>query len=639
MRPEDLSAYSSPSDPQLHPDGIRVAYVVTRMDLDRDRYERRIWLWDGERARPFTAGPGDTRPRWSPDGSTLAFLRSGADPKSVPQAAVIAAEGGEASVLTGFALGATEAEWSPSGDRIAVIGVEWTEEWADHDEDERNRRPRRIRRAGYRYDNLGWRHDRTGHVYLVDPGGEGGSTALTSGEFHHSSLAWRPDGEVIAALAARHERRGIEPGSQAWGVPVGGGDPEALVGRGLWYHLSYDRSGAVHLVGIPDPAGFPGVLGLHRVEGGSAVPVAPELDRNVFCLAPAVTPPGPHWLQDGSSLNVVEDRGRLRVVRIEPDGSVRDVLGGDRLITGIAPDGEGSSFVFTATTPTDPGMLCRFDGSREAALHQPNAGFRTERIEPIPFTVEHDGVEIDAWAYLPRGEDRVPLLLNIHGGPATQYGYGFFDEFQVYASAGYGVIACNPRGSSGRGTDYVRVPVGIWDRERPEDLEDLVAVVDAALERFSRLDESRMGVMGGSYGGFMTARILAVDDRWRSAVPERGLYSFTSFSGTSDIGQWFPRWYLPGWGDEAGWGRLWKASPLARAHLISTPCLLVHSETDLRCPIEQAEQLHAVLLARGVESEILRFPGESHELSRSGKPKHRRERFEAILEWHARHLS
>jgi dipeptidyl aminopeptidase/acylaminoacyl peptidase len=232
----------------------------------------------------------------------------------------------------------------------------------------------------------------------------------------------------------------------------------------------------------------------------------------------------------------------------------------------------------------------------------------------------------------------VPLLLNIHGGPATQYGYGFFDEFQVYAEAGYGVVACNPRGSSGKGAAFVRAPVDAWEQERPVDLEDLLAVVEAALGRFPRLDAGRMGIMGGSYGGFMTARILAVDERWRSAVPERGLYSFTSFAGTSDIGHWFPGMYLRGRDFEDGWARLWRAGPLSKAHLIATPCLIVHSENDWRCPIEQAEQLHAVLVARGVESEMLRFPGESHELSRGGKPKHRRERFEAILDWHARHL-
>ncbi len=281
-----------------------------------------------------------------------------------------------------------------------------------------------------------------------------------------------------------------------------------------------------------------------------------------------------------------------------------------------------------------------WEDGEERVLTSLNAPFRDEvpLIEPHFFTVEHDGVDLDVWVLMPEGDDPVPPLLNIHGGPATQYGFGFFDEFQVYARAGYGVIGCNPRGSSGRGHDFVRVPVNRWVEERSPDLEDILAVVDASLDRFPRMDRDRMGIMGGSYGGLMTVKILGVDQRWKSAVPERGLYAMTSFAGTSDIGHRFPRMYLGPWSHE-DWQRLWDSSPLKVAHRITAPCLIIHSEHDWRCPIEQAEQLHAVLVANGTPAEMLRFPGSSHELSRSGKPKWRKERFEAILDWHARHLA
>jgi dipeptidyl aminopeptidase/acylaminoacyl peptidase len=604
MRLDDLASYANVSDPNLHADGIRIVFVVTTMDLDGDRYVRRLWLWDGERARPFTSGPGDTRPRWSPDGRRLVFLRTGREPKSVPQVAVMPAYGGEADVITQFDLGATEAEWSPDGTRVAVVGASWADDWAGLDDEERGRRPRRITRAGYRHDDLGWRHDRRSNLYLVDADGGGAVIPLTDGDVHDSGAAWRPDGGAIAFLSARHERRGVAPGTQAWEVPVTGGPPRPLVEVGLWYHVSYRPDGECFAIGVPDPADYPGVLGLHRLVAGGAVPFAGHLDRSVFSQGPPVAPAGPRWLEDGSCLVVLEDAGRLRVVRLARDGSSSDVLAGDRLITGVSPTPDGSGFAFAATSSTVPGALGWFDGSGERRLTDFNvpAGL----VEPESFSAQRDGVTIDAWAYLPEGDQRVPLLLNIHGGPAAQYGYGFFDEFQVYSGGGYGVVACN--------------------------------VVEAALERFPRLDPDRMGIMGGSYGGFMTAKILTVDDRWRSAVPERGLYSFASFAGTSDIGHWFPGMYLTGWDYEDGWERLWRAGPLAKAHRITAPCLVVHSEHDWRCPIEQAEQLHAVLAASGVETELLRFPGEGHELSRSGSPKHRRERFEAILDWHARHL-
>jgi dipeptidyl aminopeptidase/acylaminoacyl peptidase len=380
-------------------------------------------------------------------------------------------------------------------------------------------------------------------------------------------------------------------------------------------------------------------LGLWRAGEGGLEPVAGDLDRNVFPPAPPTSPPGPQWVDGDACLTVVEDSGRIRVVRIDSDGSVTDLAGGDRLITGVSSRFDGTAFAFTATSPTDPGELWWWEDGAERRLTNLNGGFIADAglIEPEHFVVDRDGVELDAWVLLPEGQDRVAALLNIHGGPATQYGFGFFDEFQVYAGGGYGVIACNPRGSSGRGRDFVRAPVGEWAEDRPVDLDDILTVVDAALDRYPRLDADRLGIMGGSYGGFMTIRILAVEDRFRSAVPERGLYAFTSFLGTSDIGYRFPRMYLgdPEPGDIE---ELWAASPLSRAHRITTPSLLIHSEGDDRCPIEQAEQLFGLLIANGVEAEMLRFPGGSHELSRSGKPRHRRERFEAILEWHGRHL-
>jgi dipeptidyl aminopeptidase/acylaminoacyl peptidase len=635
MRPEDLTAFATPSDPQLHPDGTRVAFVVARMDLDADRYERRIWLWDGTSARPFTHGPADTRPRWSPDGESLVFLRASGKEGEPAQVAQMPAQGGEATVLSSFSLGASEAEWSPDGSLLAVVGSEWLADLAGLDDDERKRRPRHIDRAGYRFDTQGWLSDRTASVFIVTPL-EDQPRRLTEG-FRDRSVVWRPDGGAVGFMSARHDRANIDPGVQAWEVPVDGGEVDSLVGVGHWDTLHYAPDGTRYLIGMPDLWTYPGVFGVHRVEGDTTVPVAAGLDRSFSPPSPSVTPGGLRFLSDGSFRCVIEDRTVNRVVTVHPDGTWEDTGPDERSITGMTTRSDGSAMALVSTSPIDPGELRWWDAAGERTLTTLNDAFCDELIEPEHFLVHHDGVDLDAWVVLPPGEGRVPLLLNVHGGPATRYGWSFFDEFQVYAGAGFGVVACNPRGSSGRGTEFVRVPVGRWGEDRPPDLTDVLAVVDAALERHPRLDPERMGIMGGSYGGFLTARILPVDHRWRSAVPERGLYSFTSFAGTSDIGFRFPRMYLGQWGHE-DWSALWEASPLSRAHLITTPCLVVHSENDFRCPIEQGEQLFAVLLDNGVESEMLRFPGSSHELSRSGKPKYRRERFAAIVDWHRRHL-
>ncbi|MDX1450903.1 MAG: prolyl oligopeptidase family serine peptidase, partial [Acidimicrobiia bacterium] len=243
--------------------------------------------------------------------------------------------------------------------------------------------------------------------------------------------------------------------------------------------------------------------------------------------------------------------------------------------------------------------------------------------------------EIDAWVFLPPGDGPVPGLLNIHGGPASQYGHGFFDEFQVYRSAGYAVIACNPRGSSGRGRAHTQAVVG--DGWGVVDVEDVDAVVAAALHRFPRIDADRLGIMGGSYGGFLTGWMTAHQDRWKSAVVERALLGFGSFAGTSDIGATFPLSYT-GADYPDGWDVWWDKSPLSVVHRVTTPTLVLHSEDDHRCPISEAEQWFMALLRNGTETVFLRFPGESHEVSSSGKPRHRRERFEAIVEWHDRFL-
>jgi len=637
MRPDQLGDYRIPSDPRIHPDGARAAFVVSKMDLEEDRYARRIWLWDGETARPATSGPGDSSPRWSPDGTRLAFLRTGPDEKDRPQLAILPLDGGEAEVVTDFELGITEAEWAPDGSTIAVVAAEWFGDWKDLDPDERSRVPRRITRLPFRFDNRGWLDDKRTHVWLIDPAGEAEPTQLTDGDFFDSDIAWQPSGSSIVFTSARHKERGMDPGTQVWTIAAAGGDPEAMTAIGNWSNPSYTPDGILHAIGNDDRWSHPTVQPLQRRIDDRWEQVT-KIDRNLISFAPPIAPAGPQWLDDGSALSTLEDRGAITVVRIEQDGTVSSFLEGERAITGISPRPDGSAAVYTAMAPTDPGELWLWEGGEERPLTSLNDGFRaaTDLVEPEEFTIEHDGVAIQGWVYLPQGDDEVPLLFNIHGGPATQYGYTFFDEFQVYAAAGYGVVAINPRGSSGYGKDHVRAVVGEWHRDDPPDLVDLLAVPDVAAAAFPRLDVDRLGVMGGSYGGFATVRVLAADQRYRSGIAERGLYTFVSFAGTSDIGTVFDGIYL---GVNPDMDDRWAASPLRHADSITTPTLVLHSENDWRCPIEQGEQLFAVLQGNGVGSEMVRFPaGEGHELSRQGKPKHRVERFDIVLEWHDRHL-
>ncbi|HNP16714.1 MAG TPA: prolyl oligopeptidase family serine peptidase, partial [Terrimesophilobacter sp.] len=230
----------------------------------------------------------------------------------------------------------------------------------------------------------------------------------------------------------------------------------------------------------------------------------------------------------------------------------------------------------------------------------------------------------------PAGDGPHPVLLNIHGGPYTQYTGSFFDEAQVYVAAGYGVVLCNPRGASGYGEEFGRA---IRHQMGTVDYTDVLDFLDGALAANPSFDRNRLGIMGGSYGGYLTAWTIAQDHRFTAAIVERGFLDPVGFVGTSDIGDFFGDEYT-GTDPE----QIRAQSPQAFVHQVTTPTLILHSENDLRCPLSQGERYYAALKRQGVETELLIFPGENHELSRSGRPRHRLQRFEAVLDWWARHL-
>jgi dipeptidyl aminopeptidase/acylaminoacyl peptidase len=240
-----------------------------------------------------------------------------------------------------------------------------------------------------------------------------------------------------------------------------------------------------------------------------------------------------------------------------------------------------------------------------------------------------DGSPVHGWVTVPPGPGPHPVLLMIHGGPFAQYGWTLFDETQTYVSAGYAVVQCNPRGSSGYGAAHGRAIRGAWGGN---DAADVLAFLDDALQD-PQLDAGRVGIMGGSYGGYLTALLLGRTTRFDAAIVERAFTDPVSFVGSSDIGWIFPDQYL---GTDPA--EIARQSALASASAITTPTLVIHSEEDWRCPVEQGVRLYVELKRRDVPTELLLFPGEGHELSRSGRPRHRLARLEHVLRWWARWL-
>jgi dipeptidyl aminopeptidase/acylaminoacyl peptidase len=300
-------------------------------------------------------------------------------------------------------------------------------------------------------------------------------------------------------------------------------------------------------------------------------------------------------------------------------------------VRGFAADGD--RVVAAVSTPENPGDVQLVQpGADPVRVTDLNAALRDTGVRsPVELTGSaSDGYPVHGWLVLPEGDGPHPVLLVVHGGPFMYHGWGFFDEAQVYARAGYAVVLPNPRGSSGYGQAHGQAVIGAFGTV---DVDDVLSVLDLALAR-PDTDSDRVGVMGGSYGGFMTSWLAAHHgERFRAAWSERAVNAWDSFGGSSDIGWFFADAYC---GADPDAQR--RMSPLTHAGKITMPFAVVHSEQDWRCPLEQAQRMFVALRRNGVAAELLVFPGEGHELTRSGRPRHRKQRFDAVLEWWGRHL-
>jgi dipeptidyl aminopeptidase/acylaminoacyl peptidase len=637
MKIRDLSLLRNLSEPTLTRDGKLAAVTVRRIDLDADAYRSQVWTvpTDGSAPPcPFTRGPRDTMPRFSPDGRWLAFLR--ARDEGEPQLHVMPVTGGEPRLLCEQPLGAAQLAWSPDSTRIAFTArvPEPGRYGTDPDVPPAKEPPRRITTLRYRLDNVGFTFDRPLHLYTVSVAEDGAAPVrLTDGDADHEDPCWTADGAAVAVVAARHETRHRDQLSDVYLVPAaGGGQPRRLTATTMPVSRpAFTADGSTLLfsgVGAALPTGRPTAIWSLDLSDPSARARRlsdPAVDDADDFLAPSSRP----LLVDRRSVATMRlHRGAVELASWPLDGGpATTIVGGDRQVQGY--DRAGDVTVTVIATGTSAGELHVFRDGGERALTdfgRPLAEAADIRpLEEVTGTSD-DGYEAHGWLVVPAGDGPFPVLLNIHGGPFTQYGHTLFDEAQVYAGAGYAVVLGNPRGSSGYGEAHGRALFGALG---DHDTADLLALLDAAIED-PRLDGGRVGVMGGSYGGFMASWLAAHHgDRFRAAISERAVNAWDSFYGSSDIGWWF---------DYTGPEQRVAKSPLTHADRISVPLLIIHAEEDWRCPVEQAQRLFVALADRGAEVEMLLFPGEGHELSRSGLPSHRVARFDAVLDWWARHL-
>ncbi len=647
MKPTDITAMRFPGAPTLSPDGRYAAVAVTRPDLDTDDYTAQIWLVPTDGSGPprqLTYGWRDSEPRFSPDGRWLAFVRAertetpgGPARTGKPQLWVMPVDGGEPRRLTDHPLPVAGVVWSPDSTRLAYTtrvpepGRYGTDKAVGPEAEP----PRRITTLRYRLDNLGYLIDRRSHVFTVGLDG-GEPTQVTSGDFDHVGVDWSPDGSLLTFAAARHPDAGNDLRVDVWVCAPDGSGLRALTDGGLAAGQPRFTPDGRTVCFVSSTLGDGDRRGVCRNVGLWSVPVTGGTPRRLtdeerYHLAGMTG--GTIVPTDRGVLFPDEHRGSVRLLRVPYDGGEPEVLvDGERQVVGV--DTAGGTVVVTVGDPERAGELAVVESGDLRVLTDFNAEF-VAQVKPRPMVEitakAPDGHPVHGWVVKPEGSGPHPVLLMIHGGPFTQYGWRVFDEAQVYAGAGYAVVMGNPRGSSGYGQAHGQAVIGNVGEVSAT---DLLALLDAALDGDPSLDRQRVGVLGGSHGGYMTTWMAAHHgDRFKAAVSERAVNAIDSFTGSSDIGWFFAEdLYGPDPAQRAA------QSPLAYADRIDIPMLIIHSEQDWRCPIEQAQRLYVALKKRGTPVEMLVFPGEGHELSRSGRPRHRVARFEAILDWWRRHL-
>ena len=652
LSPEDLYEFRFLTDAQISPDGARVAYSVKTANPKRDGYLGAIWLVSADGTTPpvqITAGTAqDSSPRWSPDGSELAFT---SDRGEVPKGRkrpprnvfVLDLAGGEARQLTRFGDDCSELVWAPDGGHLAFV-VRDPKDSTDEEDGVRV-----YDRARYRSDEGGLSDGRRKHIWIVGVDGSA-PRKVTDGDWDDGQPEFSPDGREIAFVSNRTERRDLNTVADIHVVTLSGETRRITDGEGSYGNPSWSPDGAVitaygtecaigssarniHIWAFPKKGG-PGrdlLEGWDRSVGSSVIS---DMRAHAQTLPPA-------WTGDDRILFLGSDQGTANAYSCaSAGGDVRAETVGAHQVVAWSLDRSLRRFAAIVATATDPGNLVvgEVGGPMRKAtcLNDELLGSRyiaaPERVE---FTGA-DGWKIEGWLMKPREFDpakKWPLVLEIHGGPHTAYGHSFFHEFHVLAGRGYAVLFTNPRGSHAYGQRFVEACVGDWGGK---DYEDLMAGVDHALA-LGWTDPKRLYLTGGSYGGFMTNWIIGHTDRFRAAVTQRSISNNISAFGTSDIG-----WHF--WEHEMGDATPWSGgeklifrSPLTYVTSVKTPLLILHAERDLRCPIEQAEQLFTALKVLGKEAVFVRFPEDNHDLTRGGKPKHRVEHARRIADWFDAH--
>ncbi len=654
LKPIDVFELEWVADPQISPDGRRIAYVRMSMDLKTDQPRGVIWLMDseGKHARPLSSADSSSHPRWSPDGTRIAYLGTGGDGSQ--QLFMYWVDSNVTSAISRFTESPSSVAWSPDGRSLAFtmpvpaerkpLKVELPEppkgaKWADP--------PKLIDRLVFRVDGEGYVPNSFGQLFVIAADG-GPPRQLTRGDFEHGGTpAWSGDGKSVLITANRREDAAYEPiDTEIYRVDLVDGSIHALTDRRGPDHTPVVSPDGRHVayLGFDDRRlGYQATqLYVMDIDGTHVRSLTAALDRDAAA---------PRWSGDARRVFFqYEDQGTIRLAVVDLEGKMTQLaadVGGEDITRpytegsfSVAGAARGTSvrFAYTQARPTAPPALASGTSARDiatlTALGENMLGARTlGGVEQIGFDSSVDGRRIQGWIVRPpnfTAGKKYPLLLEIHGGPFASYGASFAAEIQLYAAAGYVVLYLNPRGSTGYGEQFA----DLIHHDYPDrDFDDLMSGVDAALGK-GYIDPSRLFVTGGSGGGVLTAWIVGHTDRFRAAVVVKPVINWASFVLTADMTNYFYRY----WFDVYPWDDLqayWKRSPLAYVGNVHTPTMLMTGEVDYRTPSSEAEQFYEALKLRKVDTALVRVPNASHDIS--ARPSLLIAKVSYVLAWLAAH--
>lgn len=654
MKPEDLFEIVVRGELVFDPIRPYLYFTETQPDKRDNRTHSRLGRLNVDTLAVdlLTRGPEDTRPVPSPDGQYLAFLsrRSGSS-----QVWLLPLSGGEARQVSAIEGGVKDLSWARDSSGLIVVGhiahglLErehmQAEELGNHASDLQqeeyfNRDVKHITHQYYKLDGSGFFDE--GRDQLVWVALDGSMQLLTSGFHHYAEPRFSADGSTLYCLKRPYDTKGVHPAVteiQRLEWPLGSFMTLPIQGLAISFlSLSSDGRYLAFHATHPDDQGY-GLTRLYRwdVQENVLSDLSSHLDRSVGdesgsdVPSPSTARP---IFQEQAIVTLLSDQARVMLARFE-SGNVVKLWEKDRVVYDFAVCRDATALAVSDPTHPSGIVLVRQDGQEDVCWAPTPWTGRQGPVAPREiWATESDGTKVHTWGIVPDGGAYHPAILEIHGGPMSMYAYRYMHEFQCLAAQDYAVIYTNPRGSQGYGREFCQCIMGQWG---DKDYRDILAGLNQALAAWTDIDGDRVGLAGGSYGGFMVNWMVAHTRRFRAGVTMRSVVNRLSAMGSSDLG-WLR---VPQYGDEPWWedpSPYWEQSPLKYASAIHTPLLIEHQEQDQRLPVEQGEQLFSALQYLGRPVEMLLYPQESHGMSRTGKPWHRVYRLKSIIRWFDRYV-